>query len=170
MVTVLFLVKAAQSLFVSPLIEPLPLSDSTSPTPAEIHPKIKSYEQYIFVKNSNLFGALASSNVSAKVEEKLPETTLDLELLGCVSAYDPQLSFAIIRDKKGRSENTYAVGDVIVGDAKVEEVRENEVVISRAGQREVLAMTFTDESPFKSTLPFMDMRAQAFTAPYASTS
>lgn len=170
-VTVFFLVKVIQSLFFFPAVKPQPLSDPSLPNSTAVRPKIKSYEQYAAVKNSNLFGALASSNVSAKgADEKLPETTLELELLGCVAAYDPQLSFAIIRDKKGRNENTYGIGDVIVGDAKVEEVRESEVVISRGGRREVLAMTFTEETPLKgpSFPPADAMRATLPPGPSAS--
>jgi len=112
-------------------------------------PKIKSYEQYASLRKSNLFGALSTANVSVKkvAEEKLPETTLELELLGCVAMAGKDSSFAIIRDKRARTENTYGVGEFIVSDARLEEVRPNEVVISRMGQREVLGMSFSDKSP-----------------------
>jgi type II secretion system protein C len=113
-----------------------------------IAPRIKSYEQYASLRNSSLFGALSSSNVSAvkTADEKLPETTLELELLGCVASATPQTAFAVIRDKKSRAEDTYGVGDSIVAGVRLEDVRENEVVISRMGQREVLAMSFSEKS------------------------
>ncbi|RJP25167.1 MAG: PDZ domain-containing protein [Candidatus Abyssobacteria bacterium SURF_5] len=146
-VVVFFLVRGAQFLFAAPISEPAPLALPQSNQPEMEFSKIKSYEQYAALRKSNLFGALSSSNVSVKkvVEERLPETTLELELLGCVAAATPQSSFAIIRDKKGRVENTYGVGDSIMNDARLEEVRENEVVIARAGRREVLAMSFSDK-------------------------
>ncbi len=172
-VAVFFLVKTMQYLFMTPVSKPEPLTDSPSIRIAGTHPKIRSYEQYASLRESNLFGALSSSNVAAKrvIEEQLPETTLELELLGCVASYEPDLSFAIIRDKRRRTEGTYAPGDFIVADAKVEEIREWEVVISRAGRREVLAMSFTDESPFaaSSPLPF-DRRQSVFRAPARSSS
>jgi general secretion pathway protein C len=73
----------------------------------------------------------------------LPETTLALELLGCVSTGVPESSYAIIRNKRDRKEDTYSVGDFIVPDAKVEEIRHNEVVILRGGRRETLSMEFS---------------------------
>jgi type II secretion system protein C len=147
-VAVFFLVRGAQFLIAAPVSAPPPLAALKTGQLEIALPRIKSYEQYASLRKSDLFGKLSSSNVTAKTaEEKLPETTLELELLGCVSGKTPQASFAIIRDKKARNENTYGVGDAIVGDAKLEEVRENEVVISRMGQREVLAMSFSDKAP-----------------------
>ena len=143
---VFFVVKAVQFLLIHPEAAPEPLTD---PSPARFtasYSKIRPYKEYEPLGKSNLFGALSSSNVAARkvVEEKLPETTLDLELLGCVVGGDPTTSFAIIRDKKGRAEDTYSVGDFIVSDARVEDIRTTEVVISHAGRREVLAMLFDD--------------------------
>jgi len=148
-VAVFFLVRGTQFILAAPISEPAPLAVPQMKQNEIILPKIKSYEYYASLRKSNLFGSLSSSNVAIekKVEENLPETTLDLELLGCAAMLDPQTSFAIIRDKKARTENTYGVGDYIVSDARLEEVRPSEVVISRAGQREVLAMTFTGKSP-----------------------
>lgn len=148
-ITVFFLVRGTEFLFATPLSEPVPLAAPASGSRNATFPKIKPYEQYANLRKSSLFGALSSSNVSVPktVQEDLPETTLDLELLGCVASPEPHLSFAIIRDKRSRTEDTYGVGDFIVGDARVEEVRESEVVISRLGQREVLAMSFTDKTP-----------------------
>jgi general secretion pathway protein C len=146
---VFFLVRGTQFILAAPISEPPPLAVPQIKQNDIILPKIKSYEHYASLRKSNLFGSLSTSNVSIakKVEENLPETTLDLELLGCAAMLDPQTSFAIIRDKKARTENTYGVGDYIVSDARLEEVRPSEVVISRAGQREVLAMTFTEKGP-----------------------
>lgn len=165
-VAVFFLVRGGQFLFAAPISEPPPLS---APKPGQVEvvlPRIKSYEQYASLRKSDLFGKLSSSNVAAKnTEEKLPETTLELELLGCISAIVPEESFAIIRDKKARNENTYGVGDAIVGDAKLEEVRENEVVISRMGQREVLAMSFSEKAPASREANLFAGRPSGFPSP-----
>ena len=149
-VAVFFLVQAAQFLFIHPLQTPEQLTDSPPSPPSSSHLKIGPSEEYASLRASKLFGALSSANVAANksVEEKLPETTLELELLGCVSAESPQLSFAIISDKKNRTAGTYSVGDFIVSDARLEDIRESEVVISRAGRREILAMTFSDPNTF----------------------
>jgi type II secretion system protein C len=147
-VAVFFFVRGAQFFFADPIAEPAPLSVQQAKQPDLELPRIKSYEQYVSLRKSNLFGELSSSNVTTakKAEEKLPETTLELELLGCVAMKAPESSFAIIRDKKSRTENTYGVGELIVNEARLEEVRPSEVVISRMGQREVLAMLFSEKS------------------------
>jgi len=149
-IIVFFLVTAVQSLFAGTEIKPPPLVDSPTSANIAARPKVRpSLDEYAHLRNSKLFGALSSANVAPEtvVEENLPETTLELELIGCVAEDGPDPGFAIIRDKKKRSEDTYTVGDFIVGDAKVEEIRDREVVISRAGKRETLSMDFSDKGP-----------------------
>ncbi|GAB4334032.1 MAG: hypothetical protein Kow0099_05990 [Candidatus Abyssubacteria bacterium] len=168
-VAVFFLVKSAQHLFASPKIAPAPLQSPTTAAFGTQPATIKPYEQYAALGKGDLFGKLSSTNVAAQkvVEEKLPETTLELELLGTVAAQDPELGFAIIRDKKSRTEGTYGVKDYITGNVRVEEIRQYEVVISHGGRREVLVMSFADESPFAmaSTGPFGALRPTAFQPP-----
>lgn len=148
-VTFFFLVVAIRRLFARPDLAPAPLVDSPSVQSIGARPKIKPSGEYDGLRQSKLFGALSSSNVAPTrvVEEKLPETTLDLELLGLVAQDGDEPGFAIIRDKRRRTEDTYMVGDFIVGDAKVEEIRASEVVISRAGKRETLPMVFSGKQP-----------------------
>jgi type II secretion system protein C len=147
--TVFFLAKALQYLLADQEIKPAPLVNFPATASVVAGPKIKSFGEYAHLRSSKLFGALSSANVAAKtvVEEDLPETTLDLELLGCVASGVLEPGYAIIRDKKKRSEDTYTVGDFIVADAKVEEIRDSEVVILRAGKRETLSMVFSGTGP-----------------------
>lgn len=167
-IVVFFVVKSAGHLIASPKIVPEPLSNPATGTFSATPPSIKPYEHYAALRGSDLFGKLSSANVAAKqIEEKLPETTLDLELLGAVASATPELSFAIVRDKKSRTEGTYGIGDYITSNVKVEEIRQYEVVISHSGRREVLAMSFLDESPFTmtSTGPFGAVMPSAFRPP-----
>ncbi len=167
-IIVFFLFKAGQHILAAPSAPPEPLSDNSgAKAPAASRMKIQSYQEYASLGKSNLFGALASSQgvVPPKIEETLPETTLELELLGCVASEEPALSSAIIRDKKTRAEGTYAPGDFIVSDAKLEAIRECEVVISRSGRREVLTMSFKGESPFVASSPFSGGRSAPFPSP-----
>lgn len=145
---VFFLVRTVKHLVMQPAPAPTPLVESST-AKASFGPKIRPYSKYASLRSSTLFGALSSSSVAPKkvIEEKLPETTLELELLGTVAQSGSDPGFAIIRDKRKRTEDTYTVGDFIVGDAKVEEIRANEVVISRAGKRETLLMTFSGKRP-----------------------
>ncbi|MBI5118596.1 hypothetical protein HZA56_19175 [Candidatus Poribacteria bacterium] len=146
-VTVFFLVKVGGHLFFRTSATPPPPLHTVAPKPVDIPAEVRPPDQYASLKKSNLFGALSSANVDAQkaAEEKLAET-VDLELLGSVAGGDPGSSFAIIRDKRSRSEGTYGIGDFIANSARVEEIRENEVVVSRGGRREIVAMSFTDEN------------------------
>jgi len=172
-VVVFFLFQAIRFLFAGQPAIPEPLTEPPSLNPAVVNrTTVKPAAEYASLKNSNLFGARSLANVAAQkaTEEKLPETTLDLELLGCVAADSPDLSFAVIRDKRSRVEDTYGTGDFIVADAKLEEVRENEVVISRAGRREILPMSFVEEGP-QMAAPFSRVdRTAAFRPPARSSS
>ena len=157
---VFFLVRTVKHLVMQPA--PAPLVESAAAIYV-LGPKIKPYGEYASLRSSTLFGALSSSSVAPKkvIEEKLPETTLELELLGTVAQSGSDPGFAIIRDKKKRTEDTYTVGDFIVSDAKVEEIRAREVVISRAGKRETLLMTFSDKRPSRP----LDFGRGPFTSP-----
>lgn len=164
--SVFFVVNAAQHLFAKPNLSPPPPIDSPSAKNRGPRPEIRASSQYDGLRKSDLFGALSSSNVAPKKTklEKLPETKLDLELLGLVAQDGSDLGFAIIREKKKRTEDTYAVGDTIVGDAKVVEIRETEVIISRSGKHETLSMVFTDKGP-KGRHGFPRGLRQGFTPP-----
>lgn len=143
-VTVLFLIGAIRNLFAHPEPTPEQLSEPSLARVVQTQPALRPSEGYEALKKSNLFGALSSANVAPErdIEEKLPETTLELELLGCVTTGSTESSFAIIRNKRDRKEDTYSVGDFVAGNAKVEEIRESEVIIYRAGKRETLSMAF----------------------------
>ncbi len=174
-VGIFLLVNAGQHLLGRPSLEPAPLVDSTpagnSISRPATRPKVRPSGEYQNLRMSKLFGALSSSNVAPKkvVEEDIPETTLELELLGLVVHDGAEPGFAVIRDKKKRTEDTYVAGDFIVGDAKVEEIRPTEVVISRAGRRETLSLDFRADDPGKTGFfPRGGGRAPAFPTPKSS--
>ncbi len=129
-------------------VAPPPLVDSASPKTPGRQSKIEPRAEYQGLAKSDLFGEQSRQSApQPAVEQALPETTLDLELLGIVVETGTNPGFAIIKDRGKRSEETYTVGDVIVGSARVEEIRFDAVVISRAGKLETLSMSFTGKQP-----------------------
>ena len=66
-----------------------------------------------------------------------PETRLRLELLGVFQSPIPELSTAIIAEK-GKEGELYHVGDSIPGNASLEEVYADRVILRRAGRLEAL--------------------------------
>ena len=88
----------------------------------------------------HLFGrprATAGSAADIAATENLRDTRLSLELIGVFVATVADESRALIA-QKGRSPESYAPGDRLPGNARLVDVYWNRVVISRAGQHELI--------------------------------
>jgi len=66
-----------------------------------------------------------------------PDTRLRLELLGVFQTPDPEKATAIIAEK-GKDAELYHIGDSIPGNASLEEVYADRVILRRAGRLETL--------------------------------
>lgn len=87
-----------------------------------------------------LFGELSSSAGNAEkaaVAIDAPETRLQLELKGVVTARQSEGSGAIVAEK-GREGLYYRVGDTLPGNAELVEVNDDRVLLRRAGKMETL--------------------------------
>lgn len=71
-----------------------------------------------------------------------PDTRLRLELLGVFQTSDPQKATAIIAEK-GKEAELYHIGDSIPGNASLEEVYADRVILRRAGRLETLRWSDT---------------------------
>lgn len=94
------------------------------------------------IKQWSLFGKVAPVTARPEpkpvdLEVKAPETSLRLELKGVFVAETPSESSAIIAEK-GREANSYKVGDRIPGNATLEAVHQNRVLLRRGGLLEAL--------------------------------
>ncbi len=89
----------------------------------------------------HLFGTKGVTRVvkpkPAPRSEKVPETTLRLELEGVFSAGDEGGGSAIIAEK-GKPGKLYRIGERLPGNAILEEVHEDRVLLSRSSRMEVL--------------------------------
>ena len=88
----------------------------------------------------HLFGrprATAGSAAGIAATENLRDTRLSLELVGVFVATAPDESRALIA-QKGRDPESYAPGDRLPGNARLVDVYWNRVVISRAGEHELI--------------------------------
>ena len=91
----------------------------------------------------NLFGTPQTGAGGLDVDAA-PDTELDLKLLGIFLASQPEASVAII-GSRGDPGGAYGVGDAILGSARLKEIHEDVVLISRAGIME--ALRFDDDPP-----------------------
>ena len=77
--------------------------------------------------------------------ENLRETRLSLDLVGVFVADEPDASRAMIA-QKGRDPASYAPGDRLPGNARLVDVYWNRVVISRAGEHELIRFDHDTQS------------------------
>ena len=104
---------------------------------------------------TELFGSSDASQDSASLED-LQETTLSLTLEGTFVASDDRshsIAFISNRDSRARARE-YRVGDAVASFAEIEEIHPRFVVISRAGERELLTFEIDrvfSEPPLNAT-------------------
>ncbi len=95
------------------------------------------------IKALDLFGKAATGSeqtlTGREATEELRETRLSLTLAGVVVADEPSASTAFIA-QRGRRAETFGIGDRLPGNAKLEEVYQDRVVLSRGGMRERLRL------------------------------
>lgn len=71
--------------------------------------------------------------------EAAPETRLDLKLHGVYASSVEQNSIAIIKPRD-QDRKLYRVGDTVAGQAQISAIQREQVVLKRAGRREVLPL------------------------------
>ncbi|KAF0804186.1 hypothetical protein A6D6_03268 [Alcanivorax xiamenensis] len=88
----------------------------------------------------NLFGVYqAEEDVSDKPVDA-PDTRLKLKLLGVFRSLDRSQSSAIIAESGGDAE-LYHIGDALPGNATVEEIYADRIILKRVGQLETLRLS-----------------------------
>jgi general secretion pathway protein C len=81
-----------------------------------------------------------------------PDTRLRLELLGLFQHPESALASAIIAEQ-GRDGELFRVGDRVPGNATLEEILPDRVILLRAGQREALRLREPDASSLAAPAP-----------------
>lgn len=92
----------------------------------------------------HLFGtAEAGIDLATLAQVRMQETALKLTLRGTFNETRPEGGIAIIADEQG-VDRSYRVGDLLPGDAKLEQIMAGVVVLSRGGVNETLSLRVTD--------------------------
>ena len=118
----------------------------------------------------HLFGrprASAGGAAGVAATENLRDTRLSLELVGVFAATHADESRALIA-QKGRDPESYAPGDRLPGNARLVDVYWNRVVISRAGQHELIRFEHDTGNIQRSNLPTRGSTAPRVAAPQAA--
>ncbi|XOV82075.1 MAG: type II secretion system protein N [bacterium] len=90
-----------------------------------------------WILGKHLFGEAGAAPVVAARDEPVQQTRLPLELQGVFMADENQASAAIVA-QRGKPGKRYVVGDTLPGNAVLDEVFTNRIVLVRAGVRETL--------------------------------
>lgn len=124
----------------------LPAPASTSTLPPIEAPTARGQ-----IAKWHLFGdAQGVVDLSTLAQAKMQETALKLTLRGTFNETRPEGGIAIIADEQG-VDSSYRVGDMLPGDARLEQIMAGVVVLSRGGVNETLSLRLVDTSGSSST-------------------
>ena len=90
-----------------------------------------------WILGKHLFGEAGVAPVETVSNEPVQQTRLPLELQGTFMADEKELSSAIVA-QRGKPGKSYTVGDTLPGNAKLDEVFNDRIILVRAGARETL--------------------------------
>lgn len=94
----------------------------------------------------HLFGdAQGGMSLGALAQAQLQETPLNLVLRGTFNESRADAGYAIIADDKG-VDRSYRAGDMLPGEARLEQILAGQVVLSRGGVNETLSLRVTTDS------------------------
>lgn len=128
---------------------PMPQVSPPVPEMARAHPgpqKVRaSYNQVTLrnVFNSNPKGPARKAPPPVPQRPGIPTVqplNLNVRLTGTVVGASPSQSFAFIMDMTKRDEKLYRVGDKVLGEGVVAEIKRDEVLLTRGGAEQVLRL------------------------------
>lgn len=98
----------------------------------------KIIERNIF----NLKGELPKEDIEKKdkaiKKDEIKKTDLPLKLLGTVYSGKPSSGVAVVEQLKEKKIETFLVGDILIGNAKLYEIYPNKIIIDRGDYKEFL--------------------------------
>lgn len=125
--------------------------DLPAPAPTSALPALDAPAARGQIGKWHLFGdAQGIVDLSTLAQAKMQETALKLTLRGTFNETRPEGGIAIIADEQG-TDSSYRVGDMLPGDARLDQIMAGVVVLSRGGVKETLSLHLTDTSSSPST-------------------
>mgnify|MGYP006154470521 FL=1 len=132
------------TVFVLDNLDPMPVPQATDLTKPSSRPK-----NNVDITKLNIFGR--AEVISAPTTADTPQTKLNLELYGVFTSDDPSNSTAVVAQKNKAGE-LFSIGDRLPGNATLDSVHDDHILIKRGGRLEKLM--FSEQSllsPTKST-------------------
>ncbi|RUO37429.1 type II secretion system protein GspC [Aliidiomarina shirensis] len=95
------------------------------------------------ISQLNLFGERGAAPMASQRRDDVPETTLNVRLVGVTTASDPSRSAAII--EQGSNQNTYVIDETIASSrAIVKEIYADRIILENNGRLETLLLDGRD--------------------------
>ena len=129
------------TVFVLDNLDPMPVPQATDHTKPSSRPK-----NNVDITKLNLFGR--AEEISAPKTVDTPQTKLNLELLGVFTSDDPSNSTAVVAQKNKDGE-LFSIGDRLPGNATLDSVYDDHILIKRGGRLEKLM--FSEQSLLSPT-------------------
>lgn len=91
------------------------------------------------INQLNLFGERGAVQATAQAREDVPQTTLNIRLVGVSAATDPSRSAAII--EQGSNQNTYIIDETVASSrAIIKEIYPDRIILENNGRLETLLL------------------------------
>ena len=127
-----------------------PINFNTQPTQASTIDGSENSD-YSAIANWHLFGKINEQRLPAQPVINAPETRLNLKLAGIFYSQDNAKALAIIAE--GNSpEHGYAIGEMLTGGVRLEQILRDKVILSRNGQLETLSLPIESQDGTNSGL------------------
>ena len=134
---------ASTALFFVPAQQPVAPAVEAAPTAPQA-PRGEPTVDIDTIVEANFFGDAEAAAAEAAAAKPAVETRLPLTLNGVFVARERQASAAIIAERN-KPELLYQVGEQVPGNATLQSVEANHVVLLRAGAQEILRFPETEE-------------------------
>ncbi|RMD86386.1 MAG: hypothetical protein D6808_03470 [Candidatus Dadabacteria bacterium] len=113
------------------------------PSSPQLSAQHKGNIDYADIVKNNIFGVIAPPRISKKAPK--PRTKLPLQLVG-VFITEGEPPYAIIENKRKKTQDAFGIGEEIFGEAKLVKVEPDKVEIERNGVTEELTLDIFGKS------------------------
>lgn len=131
-------------------------SDKTPPVPVASKNNIKAVQQIDYgnkIATRHVFGKLqAPAAIDVDLVNKAPETQLDLVLKGVLLFYPKKPSQALIAIA-GAEQKPFLINDTITGDASLQDIFADRVIIKYRGRHETLMLEGVEKTKIEQQAP-----------------
>lgn len=132
---------------------PALVTPNSAPDPMTRHGSPRQSVDVATISAWRLFGKVETHRPASPPPMVIPVTSLNLRLVGIFfSEHNSAWALALIADSNNL-ERSYRIGEVLPGDARLERIERDQVVVARNGREEVLKLPKLDDAQRPTVTP-----------------